>query len=554
MEKIVTGKGMKKADYYTIHDIGIPSMVLMERAALAMYTFFKKKANKGARILCVCGMGNNGADGVALARLLVVKGYQADIITVGNEEKATEEWKLQRKIADKLGVKISSWESVNDNDGTEDRNKTYNEIWADISESYDYVVDALFGIGLTRNVEGQFADIIQGINHVRDIRESTGRSITVVAADVPSGLNADDGKIMGCAIKADVTITFGAMKSGLLLYMGKDMAGKVIVKDIGFPDSAYVYGPEVHERYYAITDEDISQVIKRPAHSNKGTYGKVLVVAGSENMYGAAYLTSMAALKTGCGLLRIITHKNNRELLYKMIPEAIIQVYDNEYELTPDDLEKAVLWSDAVVIGPGLGTEMQSYSLVKNIMQITGDKDKYVVIDADGLNIISADDRLKELYHDKTVITPHLGEASRLMKVPVKEIAENLVDSGRQYSGQHGINVVLKDSATVILGIESFDNKCNNRVCINTSGNAGMATAGSGDVLAGIIAAVLAGGIDITSLVESYGRSEADRIFIAAALAVYIHGKAGDLAADRCGQISMTATDILNMIYEILAG
>lgn len=553
MDRIVTGKGMKKVDGYTINTIGIPSMVLMERAAMAICDYFAGNAEKGRRILCVCGMGNNGADGVALARQLVANGYKADVITVGNEEKATEEWRLQRNIAGNLGVSITSWESLKQGPGTEDREKTYNEILADILETYDYVVDALFGIGLTRNVEGQFADIIQGINHARDIRESSGRSITVVAADVPSGLDADNGRIMGCAIKADVTITFGALKSGLLLYMGKDMAGKVIVSDIGFPESAYVHGPERHEKYMTITDGDVSRVIKRPAHSNKGTYGKVLVVAGSENMYGAAYLSSMAALKTGCGLVRIITHKNNRELLYKMIPEAVIQVYDNENQLTDTELKAAVSWSDAVIIGPGLGTARQAVKLVKNVMEITGDDEKYLVIDADGLNVISADDSLKELYHEKIVITPHPGEAARLMKLPVKEIAEELVSLGRQYSCDNGINVVLKDSATVILGIESLDNKCNNRVCINTSGNAGMATAGSGDVLAGIIAGVLAGGMDITTLVEAYGRSEADRIFIAAALAVFIHGKAGDLAADRCGQISMTATDILNMICEVLA-
>lgn len=552
MERIITGNAMKKIDNYTINEIGIPSLVLMERAAMAMCTFFLENAEKSSRILCVCGMGNNGADGMALARMLTLKGYRADVVTVGDEEKSTTEWKQQTNIAVNCGVNINSWEELKSMKVTTDIDDSYNDVWENILDAYDYVVDALFGIGLTRCVEGEFAKVINGINHVRRNRENRGKRLTVIATDVSSGLDADNGIIMGCAVKADYTITFGAMKSGLLLCMGKDVSGNILVRDIGFPENAYIHGAECSEKYVSFTRKDILEVIKRPAHSNKGTYGKVLVIAGSENMYGAAYLSSMAALKTGCGLVRIITHKNNRELLYKMIPEAIIQVYDKNEELSEEEVSRAVSWSDVTVIGPGIGTKAQAVKLVRRVMTVTKDKEQLLVIDADGLNIISSDESLKKLYHEKIVITPHLGEASRLMGVPVKAIAEDIVNCGRKYAGENGINVVLKDSTSVILGIESLDNKCNNRVCVNTSGNAGMATAGSGDVLAGIIAGVLAGGIGITTLVEDYGKSCAERIFVAVSLAVYIHGMAGDRAAEKYGQTSMTATDILNMICEIV--
>lgn len=543
MDRVITGSGMKKADNYTINDIGIPSMVLMERAAMTVSSFIMEKAEKNSRILCLCGMGNNGADGVAVARQLVLSGYRADIITVGHEEKSTVQWKQQRDIAVRCGVNIRSWEEIKATTVAEDMEKAYNDVWKNILEPYDYVVDSLFGIGLTRPVEGDFAYAVNGVN--------SAENVTVVSVDVPSGLDADRGNIMSVAVRADYTITFGAMKSGLVLFKGKDVSGKVLVRDIGFPEEAYIKGVDSSQRYMAVTKDDLDKVLVRHAHSNKGTYGKVLVIAGSENIYGAAYLSAMAALKSGCGLIRIITHKNNRELLYKMMPEAIIQVYDESSEISHEELLDAVLWSDVTAIGSGLGKSPQAKKLLKEAMTLTKENSKSLVIDADGLNIISEDSSLKELYHSRVVITPHMGEASRLMSVTVRELAGDIVGYGMKYSRKNNINVVLKDSTTVILGIESLNDKCNNRVCVNTSGNAGMATAGSGDVLTGIIAGVLAGGIDVTEIAVRYGKSYEDKIFVAVALAVYIHGMAGDMAAEKYGMTSMTATDILNMICEI---
>lgn len=552
MEKIITGTGMKRTDSYTTENVGIPSMVLMERAAFGMCCFMEDIIKQGDRVLCVCGMGNNGADGIALARQLVIKSVRADVMTAGNEEKATPQWKQQKKIAENCGVNIFSFEDKFD--VTWKCKSSYNEVWEKLLEDYDYVVDAVFGIGLTRNVEGTFADIIQGINHTRSKREGNGKKLTVLSVDISSGLNADTGKIMGNAVKADYTITFGALKSGMILYEGRDVSGEIVLYDIGFPDVSYKNGAGAEEVFMALDDEDIKRAVVRKSHSNKGTYGKVLVVAGSENMYGAAYFSAMAALKAGCGIVRIITHKNNREILYNMMPEAIINVYDDS-GADESIIKEAVQWADAIVAGPGIGTSQTAVALLQNIMEHSKENKKPLVIDADGLNIISSNETMKSLYHDYVVITPHMGEAARLMGRPVKEVAENIVLYGKRYSDENKINVVMKDSTTVILGIESLEDKCNNRVCVNTCGNPGMATGGSGDVLAGIIAGVIAGGISVENFAEGYSENVTgcNRLYFASCLAVRIHGRAGDMAAEDVGLSSLTASDILNMIPKVLS-
>ena len=562
MDRVISGKAMKKVDTYTIKNIGIPSMVLMERAAMAVTDFILDKGtfkeNTGyeyrkniGRVLCLCGTGNNGADGIAVARQLKVKGFQADVIFIGAEEKSTSEWKEQKKIAINCGVNIRAWKDIK-SQVTENSEEAYNNIWESILQTYDFVVDALFGIGLTREIEGDFACIIKAVNDCKKKRCTTEKRLTVVSVDVPSGLDADTGKIMSVAVAADYTITFGVCKSGLILHKGKDCSGRVIVAEIGFPDEAYKYGPDRQEIYDLIREEHIAHITDRQAYSNKGTYGKVLIVAGSENIYGAAYFSAMAALKTGCGLVRIITHKNNRELLYKMIPEAIIQTYDGSAKISDEEVLQAVLWADVTAIGSGLGTDPVAKDLLEKVMRMTNENEKSLVIDADGLNIISSDANLKKLYHRKVIITPHMGEASRLTGVPVKALAEDIIEYGKKYAYENKITMILKDSTSVILGIESLDNKCNNRICVNPTGNAGMATAGSGDILTGIVAGVLAGGVNIEKADREMDDTPEDKIYLSAAIAAYIHGLAGDKAAKEYGETSMTATDILNMISKVI--
>ncbi|MBP3576483.1 MAG: NAD(P)H-hydrate epimerase, partial [Lachnospiraceae bacterium] len=285
--KYALGSGQMKAiDRYTIETVGIPSMVLMEKAAMAVVRHTKELCSEKDTILAVCGYGNNGGDGIAAARILFMEGYHVAIYMVGEKERATKETKQQMKIAKKIGVPMLrkvKW------------------------EEYTVIVDAVFGIGLTRAVAGEFRKIVESINN---------SEAKVVAVDIPSGVSADDGKVLGIAVKADVTVTFGYQKVGCLLFPGSECAGRVFVEDIGFANGGLSEAPK---RFYF--DEEPGALLPiRQKNSNKGTYGKVLVIAGSKNMSGAAYFAATAAYRMGSGLVRILTAQENREILQRQIP------------------------------------------------------------------------------------------------------------------------------------------------------------------------------------------------------------------------------------------
>lgn len=255
MKNIVTGTDMKKVDSYTINTIGIPSLVLMERAALSVAEIVCKNQLKDKKILVVAGVGNNGADGVAICRILHLKGYNTELYILGDISKASTEFKQQLSIAHNIGINI-----VGD----------YNDA--------DVIIDSIFGVGLSRNVEGVYKDVISKINKGRNI---------VYSVDIPSGVSADTGKICGVAVKANCTVTFGSYKIGTVLYPGAEYCGQVVVADIGFPQEAY---EQIEEQVKTATLEDFNFIPPRPNYSNKGTYGKILIIAGSKDISGAAVL------------------------------------------------------------------------------------------------------------------------------------------------------------------------------------------------------------------------------------------------------------------------
>ncbi len=555
MRRLVYGSKMKKVDSYTIEHIGIPSMVLMERAAYAMCQYIVGHTKPTDKVVCVCGTGNNGADGIALARMLTLEGYTADVLVVGNEHKATDEWVSQKAIAAACGVNIGNLTvcgRLTENIVTMDSNGSYSmdkSALTDMLSSYDVIVDGIFGIGLTRDVEGIYRDVVESIN-------AAGR--TVYAVDAPSGLCSDTGQVLGVAVRATATITFGSVKTGLWLYQGREYAGEIVEKHIGFPENAYAESLEKSDVCFALEDKDLIDIYNRKPHSNKGSYGKVLVVGGSKNVYGAAYFAATGAFKLGSGLVRIITHVNNRNLIYEKLPEAMISTYRTEEEenALATMVAEGVAWADAVVVGPGLSKTDEAYVLLKNAMLYTKQMAKPIIIDADGLNIISEHRELEDMYHNKTILTPHIGEAARLVEKQPEQVAADVIGVMGKYARAYGITMVVKDATTVTFGIESCDDKCHNRVCVNTTGNAGMATGGSGDILSGMIAAAVSGGIDVEQVPE-YAISEdkdAEKMYLGAAIAVYIHGQAGDMAAVEKGQTAMTASDILEKIGEKFAG
>ncbi len=533
MKYAVNSKEMKLIDEYTIHDIKIPQAVLMERAALEVVAVMKKRLEKTDRILVVCGHGNNGGDGIAAGRILYLQGYPVAILFIGEENKATEGMKEQLEIARNLGIQIENSNKLNE---------------------YNIIIDSIFGVGLTRPVTGVYAEVMNEINRMNCI---------VYSVDIPSGISADNGKIMNTAIKADFTITFGYLKQGLILYPGADYSGEVTIADIGFPELA---AEKVRPDTVYFETEDIKMLPLRKNYSNKGSYGKVLIIAGGKGMSGAAYLSAKAAYRTGAGLVKILTAQENRVILQTSLPEALFSAYD-EQGFEPEALKNKLLaelpWADVIVIGPGLGLSQSARQLLEAVIRTA---EVPLIIDADAITLISkmidniqlktnssadyASDEQKDIISEDTIIkdriqdrlqflasltnmqmivTPHLMELSRLIDVPIYDIVNNLIDTACQCSYNNNLIYVLKDARTIVAQSA--------RKYINVSGNNGMATGGSGDVLTGILAALIAQGM---------------QPYEASCLAVYIHGLAGDVAAEKMSRYSMMAGDIIASIDQVL--
>lgn len=500
MKYAVDAQTMKEIDRFTIEEIGIPSMVLMENAAKNLVDMMCSHISREDKILAVCGTGNNGGDGAAAARLLQERGYQADIFLTGDETRASEQMKAQLNIARNLGMSI------------------YNS--AKVSE-YTVIIDSLFGVGLKRNIEGRYAEIIQNINQA---------DAMVFAVDLPSGIDATNGKILGIAVKADYTVTFGCQKTGLLLYPGFDYAGEIFVADIGFPKAA-IDSCSKQAVYYE--PDDLMKLPKRKKRSNKGTFGKVLIIAGSEEICGAAYLSAKAAYRTGAGLVKVMTPSCNKEVIQSLLPEALVAVYD---EFDEQWMKAEMDWATVIVIGPGIGRDENS----KKIMEFVIENIKIpLIFDADAINLLA--DEEKYVINDEinqniilnipsnVILTPHLKEMSNLTKRSLPYIVSNVFEVANEYRGSYVL--VLKDARTIVIDKE--------HVYLNVSGNHGMATGGSGDVLTGIIAGLLAQGMSQ---------------YEAAAMGVYIHGLAGDYAASKLNPYSMMAGDITEALSFVMQG
>lgn len=492
MEFLLSSEQMRHCDSDTIQEIGIPSLVLMERAALAAVDEIYRSGCDLQSVLVVCGSGNNGGDGFAIARLLDEQGVRVTVAFVGREESLSEETAVQKKICEHCGIKISS---------------------NFMQREYTVIVDAILGIGLSRPVEGSYAQVIEWINQ---------QAAFTVAVDIPSGISADTGHILGCAVRADLTVTFAYRKLGHVLFPGTEACGKVVRREIGITADRFQRGvPSV----FTYSEEDLSGIVHRSAYSHKGTYGKVLLIAGSAGMCGAAFLSALAAYRSGSGLVRVFTPKCNRAVLQSCLPEAVITEWSGE-QFPRRELEDALAWSDVAGIGPGLGTGQAQEEILEYVL---AEYHKPLVIDADGLNLLA---KRPELLHDMdapVILTPHIGEMTRLTGHTKEEILEDILRASRQFAGEHHVICALKDARTVVSD--------GSKAYINTSGNNGMAVGGSGDVLTGIICGLLA---------------QKMPAFDAAALGVYLHGLAGDAAREKRGEYGMIARDIAEEIGMVL--
>lgn len=488
MKYILTAKEMAGADNNTIERHFVPSLVLMERAALAV----AKYIDDSAKTLVVCGTGNNGADGLAIARLLNLRGADVSFMVVGDESKASEQFKQQLKMCESYKLnRISEKDDIS---------------------NFDIIVDAIFGIGLTRNVGAPYSNIIDKINHT---------NAKIIAVDIPSGLNADDGRCMGCAVNADITVTFGFKKQGHFLFEGKKFCGQIYVEDVGIDEKSFF---EILPKAYCFEEEDLKQLKDNGVCCHKNSCGRLLVIAGSESMEGAAYLCSKAAHKTGIGLLTIYTHESNVQTLHMQLPEAIVKGYKN---VNVDELTALMNSHDAILVGPGLSKAQESVKIVNALMKHSNTP---MVIDADALNIISENMSLLDGLHPEIIITPHVGEMSRLLGESGMYVSERVMACATEFANKYQIHVVLKNHTTVVA--HPFKS-----TCINTIGNSGMATAGSGDVLAGIIAGLVASG-NSPEFSSNAG--------------VFIHSKSADDMVEYTGKRGLMASDILNGIDGVL--
>jgi len=489
MKYLVTAEEMKRYDTNTIEKIGIPGMVLMERAAFMtyrtlLYTFGTENMT-GRTILVLAGMGNNGGDGLALARFLCEAGCLVDVWCVGDEAKASGQWRNQRSILENYSVRISS---------------------KPLREEYNILVDALFGVGLSREIEGDFRKAVEYFNAKEGFK---------LALDVPSGICSDTGRVLGCAVKADMTVTFAFEKRGLKLFPGCEYAGKIITADIGISERAFL-GQKPLMFYY---DEEPEKLLPlRSGDGNKGSFGKVLLVAGSINMAGAAVLAARSAYKAGAGLVKVLSPEENRIIIQQAVPEALFG--------TREDLEEGLRWADVICLGPGLSQSKEAKECLERVIL---ESRLPLLIDADGLNLLAQDEQLQSKLSAQgaegrsIILTPHVGELARLLNKTIFDLKKDLSCYGILLAQRLHAVVTAKDART-------FTCKENEPVCVNVRGNSGMATAGSGDVLAGVIAGLLAQKL---------------QSFEAASIGVHIHAWAGDRAAEELGEHACMATDII---------
>ncbi len=492
MLQVVSAAQMRECENYQIYQKNTPASELMQRAAEAAAEELLDGSFDISRILILCGNGNNGGDGLAMARILRCGGYTCAVRMAEPQKALSVEAQRQYAAAQAEGVCF-------------DGNTPLSQ--------FTVLVDALFGIGLARELSGSYLRLTEEMN---------ASGIPVLSLDIPSGVYADDGRVMGSAVCASKTVTFAFLKPGLLLYPGAACAGRVVVKDIGIsggglaPLSAFAY-----------EKKDLINLPARPADANKGTFGKVLVVAGAKNMAGAAYLSAKAAYRVGAGLVKICTAEENRVILQTLLPEAVLMTYGAS---PAEALAEQVRLADVIAVGPGLGQSEEAYQIVKCVLH---EARGAVVADADALNLAAVMKRNGEtpfIRKNPLIITPHPGEMSRLTNKSIREVTENLLPAAIEFALENQLICVMKNARSVIT-----DGK---RVCINRSGNSGMAKGGSGDVLTGVIAGLLAQGAEP---------------FAAASLGAYIHGLAGDAAALRYGSRSFLAGELADSVSDVIS-
>ena len=510
--RILTAEQMREADRRTIEEIGLPSAVLMENAGrqvvAAMFGAFDDL--RESRVAVLAGRGNNGGDGFVIARVLRQHGVEVTVFVLAPVAQVKGDARLNLEILGRLGL------SVVEVAGGEQWELHSSEV-----AGCDVVVDALFGTGLGAPLAGFFETVVEDVNTM---------GLPVVAVDLPSGMSSDTHELIGPCIDATLTVTLGAPKLPLVLPPARLHVGDLVVADIGIPQEVIeaLDGPRVE----LATREAMRPLVpERRADAHKGSFGRVLVVAGSRGKSGAAHLAAAGALRSGAGLVTVATPASSQPVVASLgaeyMTEALPETADGTVGAAA--LEKVLaLSADVIAVGPGLGTGDEVRAFVAGLLERA---QVPLVLDADALNAFAEDPgRLSARDDQQVIVTPHPGEMARLLGIPIAEVQAHRLESARNLATARGLTVVLKGHRTIVATRDG-------KAFINPTGNAGMATGGTGDVLTGMAAAWLAQRRDPET---------------AALLAVYLHGAAGDLAADDEGQVAMTAGDLISHLGDAI--
>jgi NAD(P)H-hydrate epimerase len=502
--KIAGTEEMRFMDRYVIEKLGMTEEMLMENAGLAAFNVLRNKIKIcGKKFAVFCGSGNNGGDGLVVARLIHSNGGQVKVFLLGDSGKYKGAAKTNFTIISRLPVEVIKLKSAS-------------MMKKDLAHC-DAAVDAIFGTGLDRPVSGLAADVIALINKSKK---------KVISLDIPSGVNGDTGEVMGIAVRADYTVTFGLPKIGNLFYPGYELCGELFVNHISFPRFL------IENDKLKVATNDYVSLPGRPAEAYKGAIGDVLFIAGAANYYGAPYLAAMSFLKSGGGYARLaapcsiipVIAKRGREIVY--LPQEETSSGSIALKNKNKLLEMAAK-VDMVVIGPGLSLNDET---VKLVQELTPAIKAPLLIDGDGLTAISGNISLLKGRKAPTILTPHMGEMARLTGKSAAQISGNKIAILKETVDKYKATIILK-------GAHSLVGTGSGNIYINLSGNAGMATAGSGDVLTGCIAAMFGMGLS------------ADE---AARKGVFLHGYAGDLAAAKKGADGITAKDIMEFLPHAL--
>ena len=510
MRTIVSAKEMRWCDEVTIHKHGVPSLTLMENAGrgVAETVVLACGAPEGKRILIFCGKGNNGGDGFVAARHLLSAGANVTVVMLSPARTLQGDARSNYDILSRLKKSETGTLSI----------KTFSRSLLKTLPKQDLIIDAIFGTGFSGAVREPSLSVIQWINR---------QTVPVLSVDIPSGVDGTTGIVVNTAVKASWTATFGLVKTGLLCNQGQDHVGILKTIDIGIPKTV---SRSKSLKTFLVEQEDVHCVLpQRPSTANKYSVGKVFVLAGARGYTGAAYLCAMAALRSGAGAVMLGIPEAVYTIVARRLAEAIVKPLPSTKEGTIardalDEIEEKLSWADVAVLGPGLSTNAETMEVVAAILRKYKGK---MVVDADALRTV-ADIGLAGLrkFKGKFVLTPHTGEYSRIIGVPAKEIDPHRIEMARAGSLEGKATIVLKGGPTAT-GIPDGS------VYLNSTGNPGMATVGSGDVLAGIIAALWAQGVPQNA---------------AAFAGVFLHGLAGDIARDIFGERSIIARDLIEQL------